>query len=301
MGSTNVSQAPAAPATDDAIGRALAAAFDYIAGRECRRGGFCSYRTDELEEPNLHDSYYAAAACGLLDKPAFDRKRLVRYLLDVAPAVASIHALYYHAFTARQLGIAPAAAAIGRISRLHAALPTPNGLVPPTAWLDTMLKTVRLKKAFTQIHVALDTERIMLIANGAKGSGHKPNLEDAQLALSLLAELGYLDRPERARRFVDELQAPVIGFRLTRDSALSNVDVLYAGITSCALLHVPVRHHEDITRFVLLSQRASGGFSRAPDSQGDMQAHYRALAILRHLRPAAGMQGTAAAFTKVPA
>lgn len=32
------------------------AAVRYIAGRPCRDGGFCFYRTAELEEPNLADT-----------------------------------------------------------------------------------------------------------------------------------------------------------------------------------------------------------------------------------------------------
>lgn len=45
---------------------ALEQAADYVTSRQCCNGGFCYYRYADLEEPNLHDTYYAVAACELL-------------------------------------------------------------------------------------------------------------------------------------------------------------------------------------------------------------------------------------------
>jgi len=47
---------------------ALEPAAAYVTGRQCRNGGFCYYRYADLEEPNLHDTYYAVAAGGLLQR-----------------------------------------------------------------------------------------------------------------------------------------------------------------------------------------------------------------------------------------
>lgn len=271
---------------DEAVDRALAMAHDYIASRQCRNGGFCFYRTAEIEEANLHDTYYAVAACRLFGRMAFDRERLTNdYLHHFVPAALSFHALYYYLSTVRLLDMTPDTAVIDRISRLRIAPRAAEAQVPLAAWLDMTLKTVELKKAFVPMAVTPAVADTVIAARNANGINDKPNLEDTRLALLLLTELGCPGRAEYFRSFVSEMQTPGTGFRLTRDSALSNIDVIHAGVVSCALLDLPVRYCADVLRAVLLSQRTNGGFSRTPGSQGDMRTHYRALAILRRLSP----------------
>lgn len=43
--------------TKKPAGLALERSLKYVTSRQCRNGGFCFYRTEYLEEPNLYDTY----------------------------------------------------------------------------------------------------------------------------------------------------------------------------------------------------------------------------------------------------
>ena len=80
---------------DSRLEQVLDKAADYIASRQCRNGGFCYYRYADLEEPNLHDTYYAVAACRLLQREIPNPDRVVEYLRSMQTAGRQSSYLYY--------------------------------------------------------------------------------------------------------------------------------------------------------------------------------------------------------------
>src|SRR5512144_1681376 len=84
--------------------QALERATEYVTSRQCRNGGFCYYRYADLEEPNLHDTYYAVAACELLHSEVPYPERVVAYLRSMRLAGRQSSYLYCSGFTARRLG-----------------------------------------------------------------------------------------------------------------------------------------------------------------------------------------------------
>ena len=79
---------------DSRLDAALERATDYIRTRQCADGGFCYYRYADLEEPNLHDTYYAVAACRLLRTGVPRPDRIVRYLRSMQTAGRQSSYLY---------------------------------------------------------------------------------------------------------------------------------------------------------------------------------------------------------------
>lgn len=76
---------------------ATAKARSYLLGRQSDNGGFCFYRSEHIDEPNLHDTYHAVmAALALLgaDVPRVDA--LARFL-DRFPLYGPGY-YYYYAF-----------------------------------------------------------------------------------------------------------------------------------------------------------------------------------------------------------
>jgi hypothetical protein len=263
-------------------------AVDYVVSRQCRNGGFCYYRSDDfdLEEPNLRDTYYAVAACKLLTREIPNRDRVVDYLRSMRTAGRQSSYLYYYAFTAQRLGEPELLDQVflDRVAELRINLPQADKNVPLSDWLEDSLWIIRLKKTFTN-HSAMDEVKNFvrdLFRSG--GVGVKPNLVDTYLALSVLAELNGLAGLDKAKAFVNRLQLPSFGFGYTEDSLSSpSIDIVYAGVFSCALLGLRVRYPADIVNSILMSQRVHGGFTRSPDSLGDLDTHFRALSILQQL------------------
>src|SRR5512139_4192552 len=93
------------PIPSSRLEQALERAAAYVASRQCRNGGFCYYRYADLEEPNLHDTYYAVAACELLQREVPDPEQVVAYLRSMQTAGRQSSYLYYAGFTARRLGV----------------------------------------------------------------------------------------------------------------------------------------------------------------------------------------------------
>src|SRR5512144_1089931 len=83
---------------------ALERAAEYITSRQCRNGGFCYYRYADLEEPNLHDTYYAVTAYELLQRGVSYPERVLEYLRSMQTVGRQSSYLYYSGFTAHRLG-----------------------------------------------------------------------------------------------------------------------------------------------------------------------------------------------------
>lgn len=171
------------------------------------------------------------------------------------------------------------------LSDLTVTPPPADKNVSLSDWLEDSLKIIRLKKAFTPHSEIGEIKHFVHSLTRSGGVGIKPNLVDTYLAISLLAELNDLAGLEKTRDFVDRLQQTSLGFRHTEDSCTPpNIDTLHAGVFSSALLGLRVRHPADIVSAILTSQRMHGGFTRSPDSLGDLDTHFRALSILQQLR-----------------
>lgn len=267
------------------IDTALERATAYIRSRQCSNGGFCYYRTEYLEEPNLNDTYHALAACKLQDLPLPNRQQLAAYVESCRTRSSRPDYLYYFGFARHLLGIDQTDTAfLDDIARLSPALP-PRGL-PTAAWYTGMLKITLLKKTFTSLPNMQDIVQFIATNRRFGGYGNKPNLPDTYLALSILAEAQRLPEDGECEQFVDDMQVPSLGFRCTRDSMFSHLEILHAGVFSCALLALPIRYPQQIIDFVLACQDNNGCFTLTPGSLGDLRTHWLALCIIRQLAPA---------------
>jgi hypothetical protein len=266
---------------------ALEGAAEYVTSRQCCNGGFCYYRYADLEEPNLHDTYYAVAACRLLQRQVPNPDRVVAYLRSMRTAGRQSSYLYYYGFTAQRLGEPGLLDQVflDRVAELRINLPQAGKNVPLSEWLEDSLRIIRLQKTFAG---CLETGEVAdfvrsLVRTG--GVGIKPNLRDTYLALRLLAELDNLAGLDEAKAFVNRLQLPSLGFKYTEDSVTDpSIDTVYAGVFSCTILGLNVQYALDIMNAVLLSQRLHGGFARSADSLGNLGTHCKALRIIQQLR-----------------
>lgn len=273
------------PALENHIEQAMTRAVDYLASRQCRNGGFCHYRTDDLEEPNIRDTYYAVAAYRLVQRDVPNRDRLLDYLQSMGICQRQSSYLYYYAFTAYLLdepvlnrGL------LENLSALDIKLPLEKATVL-SEWLKHSYRVVHLQKTFAGYLAFSELAGYIRQLLRSGGVGVKPNLVDTHLTLSILADLNSLEGLQNTRDFVDRLQFASLGFRYTEDSfSPATMGTLYAGVISCARLGLPVRYFEDVLNSVLLSQRSHGGFARSPGGFGDLSTHYRALRIINRLR-----------------
>jgi hypothetical protein len=265
---------------------ALDKAADYIVSRQCRNGGFCYYRYADLEEPNLHDTYYAVAACELLPKGILHPNRVVAYLRSMWPASRQSSYLYYYGFTAKRLCALNLLEQtfLDKVAALRLYLPSAGSAVSLSEWLTDSLRIIRLRKVYAS---GWDAGAITDFVYGLfrrGGAGTTPNLRDTYLALRILAELDSLTQLDEVKAFIRRLQLPSLGFKYTEDAVSApDIDTLYAGVFSCALLGLNIHYEQDILHTVLSCQRLHGGFARSSDSLGNLSTHCRALRIIRQL------------------
>ncbi|HYQ91464.1 MAG TPA: hypothetical protein VES89_05150 [Candidatus Competibacteraceae bacterium] len=267
--------------------QALEQAAAYVTSRQCRNGGFCYYRYADLEEPNLHDTYYAVAAYERLQREIPSPERVVAYLRSMQTAGRQSSYLYYYGFTAHRLGdlslLDPTF--VGKVAALSIPLPSTGNSLLLSEWLEDSLRISRLQQTFTG---GLEGEAIVDVVRGLLrqgGAGTTPNLRDTYVALRILAELDNLTGLEPTQAFIERLQVPALGFHYTEGAVSApDIDTLYAGVFSCVLLGLGVRYAGDILSTVLSCQRRHGGFARTSDSLGNLNTHYKAVRMLYHWR-----------------
>ncbi len=276
---------PAIP--PDLTGRIKAArlrAAGYLHDRQSDTGGFCFYRSPYIDEPNLHDTWHAAAALALLGIDVPRKDVLVNDLC--AARVSGLDSLY---FVVRTLDLLQSSSLKdlpqSGIRALPLSAPPAGSAVAASNWLARTLKTAYLRQRFDMLSQAPDVLQHIRDLRRDGGYGDKPNLCDTGLALRLLALLGGPAPGPDTHAFVERKQLPSYGFTLTDDSRLCNVDVLYGGLQCCAMLSLPVKHAADLLRFVLGCQAASGGFAAAPGAAPNIALTHRALQILDTLAP----------------
>lgn len=269
----------------DAVARAAA----YIRTRQSPSGGFCFYRYGSVDEPSLGDTYYAVAALRLFDIKVPHAGKTADFVME-ARALGLTY-LYFSALTLDHLDLDSriSVETFERIGHLPITVPETASSVDTSGWLESVRKTVRLQQRFTP--TALDgaalTEKLAafiadLMDRG--GFGVRRDLWDTYLALSISAFLGLRVLDEMVA-FVDSLQQPPVGFLMTPHSAMSSLDVAYAGVRCCEILGIPVRHNQDVMDLTLGCQTANGGFAHAPMALPNLEFTYRALKVLVILMP----------------
>jgi len=285
----------------------VARAAAYIRTRQSPSGGFCFYRYSSVDEPSLGDTYYAVAALRLFDIEVPNARKTADFVVQAR--TFGLTYLYFGALTLDHLGLAHK---IGEetfqgILNLPILVPETANSVDTSGWLESVRKTLRLQRRFTSTAPGDSTrgEKLaaMLIPRTARpanrypqvaefiaelmrrgGFGVRRNLWDTYLALGVNAFLG-LDVPEELVAFVDSLQHPPIGFLMTPYSAMSSLDVAYAGVRCCEILKIPVRYPQEVLDLTLGCQTANGGFAHAPMALPNLEFTYRALRILALLVP----------------
>lgn len=262
-------------------GQALCRARDYFVARQCRSGGFCFYRTAYLEEPNLHDTWHALAALGLLGARA-PRPAAIMDFVGSEPATAQPYALYYRVRILGLLGGSDPGQAGVRVAVAALAAPVPPAgfAEDPTPGLYRLRLILWLKRSFGLVFPA------QAIAHGLRevedrdgGFGSPPNLLATRQALAVLDLCGA--RPsERTWGFVAGLATPDFGFRLTVDGLAPSLEVTCAGVPCCRRLVLPIHHAGGALGFILECQTGDGGFSREPGALPDIGLTHLALAAL---------------------
>ena len=284
----------------------MARAVVYIRSRQSPSGGFCFYRYSRVDEPSLGDTYYAVSGLKLFDMEVPNARKTARFVAEAR--TFGLTYLYFGALTLDHLGLASQISeeTMQGIRSLQMAVPATASSVDTSGWLESVRKAVRLQRRFTP--TALDgaqSEKLaaMLIPRGVRtenrcpqlsafmtdlmnfgGFGIRRNLWDTYLALGVSADLR-LGVPEEMVAFVDSLQQLPVGFLMTPHSAMSTLDVAYAGVRSCELLKLPVRHKQEVMDLTLGCQTANGGFAHAPMALPNLEFTYRALKILAVLVP----------------
>jgi hypothetical protein len=273
------------PSLVSELRKAVARAEGYIRSRQSDNGGFCFYRTDYVDEPNLHDTYYAVAALKLLGAEVARKDRLVQFV-DGFP-LWGLNYLYHYAFTLDLLG-QDRIIDKDRLARIHSlTIAAPQALRSgqTRAWLEDALMTLQLRRRFAEIAEYPEVAHLINSLNRGGGYGAKPNLWDTYLSLSILEALGKYQPKEETLRFVEEQQVPSLGFALSEDSLMANLEVLHAGVKCCALLGVPVKYGADVLAAVMCCQASDGGFARAPTALPDLKLTYRGLKVIALVAP----------------
>lgn len=266
------------------IKSSIAQALGYIASRQCQNGGFCHYQIQQVQEANLHDTYYAVMSYRLLNQRIPQWNKLLDYVLSQGLPGRQADYLYYHGFIVGRLGVATLDHRfLDNVSALAVRPPSKTKSIYLSDWLANCLKVVLLKKAFLEDAELENVKQRVHDLLHKGGAGVKPNLVDTYLALSILAELDGLDELDKTKAFVERLQCKNFGFRATEDSYFSHTEIMHAGVFSCALLGIELRYPEKVLNFVLMSQKQNGGFARSHDSLGDLRTNYHVLKTIQQL------------------
>lgn len=275
------------------VGERVAAACEravaYLLSRQCTRGGFCFYRTEGLDEPNLSDTYHALAALSRLGLQLPNRHRM-RAFSGRFPRSRQPSDLFHLTAIARLLEprYAPDADIRSRIDALRISPAPPGESTRLTPWLRRTSLVVRLKQdcgtAFDRGRAAARLRR--LLHDGGFGPG--PNLVDTRLAIEILRRCGAQLPPPGTLEFVDRLQVHGCGFTNTAASWTARLHVVAAGVACCRDLALSIRYPREALDFTLACQTAGGGFADAPDALADIALTHTAIETVLALESAPG-------------
>jgi hypothetical protein len=261
------------------VASALADARSYVLSRESPSGGFCVYRSELLDEPNLFDTWHAVGTLGLLGVQVPCANACARFV--AAQAVEpQVHALYYRVRSLQALrhpdpqAIEVRKVVDGLVEHLPAPGTLPSQIGGP---LQVLRHTVWLKRHFQcERRQAEIVEALLCLEDAGGGFPVPPDLFSTQAVCAVL-RLGGHDIPPRTAEYVGSLAVPQFGFRLTANSLSPALETTCAGIQCCVWIHRAVTHARDARRFILACQDGRGGFARAPGALADLACTHLAI------------------------
>jgi hypothetical protein len=268
-----------------ALAAPLACARDYLLGRQSPAGGFCVYRSEWLDEPNLFDTWHAVAALGLLRTPVPDAAACARFVASRA-VQPQPHALYYRVRSLRALGASDPRNGQVRDAVAHLVEQLPAAGTP-TSRLAGLLQALRhgvwLKNHFglPSPHAAI-ADALRSLQDDGGGYPVPADLVTTEAVCAVLRLCGQ-DIAARTADYVDALAVPGCGFRLTAASLSPTLETTSAGIRCTLASGRTVRYAANAQRFILACQGGRGGFARAPDALPDIACTHLALEALKLL------------------
>lgn len=256
-------------------------AAEYVLGRQCPDGGFCFYRTDNVNESNLADTYHALSVLRLLGRDV-PRCEQVLSFLNGFPGRSQPDDLYHLTGIALLAHVeAPVLSACREPAKaLSLALPPHRQSTEVSAWLTRAHTIVLLKRRLGVLTHSQGLRAIIVSLMHDGGFGPGPNLLDTFLAIEILAAHDVPLAIPGLARFIDELQHPSCGFTMTRTSRMERLELVAAGLVCCRSLKIPVRYATEALRFILACQTQRGGFAAAPDALPDIALTHQAVATL---------------------
>ncbi len=264
---------------------ALVRAERYVLSRQSLQGGFCFYRYDTVDEPNVRDTYYAIESLKLLGVSIPEREKAIDFLMRAQ--LWGTPYLYDYAFSLELLGARDRIGeeALGKIRALKI-IPAPEGQCANLgAWLRLTYKILRLRRHFlASFGDSEGQERIAeLLMQWVTGVAKTIDLLNAYDVMRIVALLGLPVPVVGIRRFIESVEQLPFGFTVTVDSSSPRLDVVFAGVSSCGMLAMQVRHPTEALQFALSCQTEGGGFANAPVALPNLEATYQGLAVVTAL------------------
>lgn len=260
---------------------ACSRAAEYLLSRQSAGGGFCFYRSEHVDEPNLSDTFHALAALRLLGCEVPMRDQQLAFIRRVAPTKQPADLLHL-ADIARLLNPTDAVydATRRHVRALIVSPAPPRDSAASSSWLTRTRVIAILQRRFDAFADAGSVRSSVesLMQDGGFGAG--PNLVDTWKAVEILAACGGPLRLPGLLEFVDRLQVAALGFTMTTTSLMGRLEIVAAGVSCSRTLGLPLRYADDALRFVLACQTDRGGFADAPGALPDVGLTYQALATL---------------------
>ncbi|WP_322061679.1 hypothetical protein [Paraburkholderia sp. J63] len=258
------------------VGEARAKAHEYLCGRQSRSGGFCFYRSQHTDHPNIEDTGCAVRSFVLLGLPIPDAEHVKAFLASLG--TPSQPRFLFHLVTAfHALEVESLPDTVARsVSRLGFAA-VPDRQFQQTGWLERTRCLAHLKVMLDDRSDVSAIAKYMRTLAVAGGFGATPNIWDTWLALDILRLAEDISIPDDTARFVDSLQCKPSGFTLSPETRMSRLDPVFSGVQCCQLLDLPIRYPLESLEFVLACQVGSGGFAASPGALPDLALTERAL------------------------
>lgn len=256
-------------------------AAEYMLGRQCPDGGFCFYRTKDINESNLADTYHALSVLRLLGREVPRREQVLSFLHGF-PGRSQPDDLY-HLTGAAMLAHAeaPVLSAYREPSMaLTLALPPHRQSIEVSAWLSHARTVVLLKRRLGVLTHSQGLCAIIVSLMHDGGFGPGPNLLHTLSAIEILVAHDVPLAMPGLASFIDKLQYPSCSFTMTRTSRMERLELVAAGVACCRALKTPVRYATEALRFILACQTQRGGFAAAPDALPDIVLTHQAVATL---------------------
>ncbi len=275
--------------TIDPVAERLANVLDraraYVLGRQSPNGGFSFYRTSDINEPSLSDTWHAIAALRLLNVAPPHSDSIIKFVTEQRPQ-AQAYALYFRVriLDALQTLDPERATVAGLVRSLPARLRPSDAAFEHSDELERLHLTLWLNKHFALPFATRALGSVLsALEHPGGGFGTPANLLDTAEVLSIPSLCRSVSSPA-TRKLVTRLGVPGFGFRLTMSSLTPTLETTCAGIECCVRLRLPVPYPKDTRDFILDCQTGNGGFARAPGALAGLALTHLALSGLDHVR-----------------